>query len=119
MYNPEVQNKDGFLYLGICGATFHNDSQPLISKNTNNSLISQRGCRTCLHASGITAKRAQFFWTEVSSYRPDLQGSLDKLVQNYCNRSKNHFYTLGTNFHYAENHGIAYQDHSRFPSTVI
>jgi len=121
MYNPEVQMKHGFLYLGICGPIFDNNSQPLISKNTYNSLYSRKGCGLCLHATGITAKRAELFWTEISSYRPNIDELFHKQVQDYCIRSKSQFYTLGSNFHYppnTEHYGIAYQDRARFPSTI-
>jgi hypothetical protein len=122
MYNPEIQIKDGFLFLGICGPTFDNDSPPLISKNTNNTLISQKGYGFCLHASGITAKRSRLFWTEISSYRPSSpKNALDFLFRQYCIRSKKYFYIFGTNFHYPPgtgHYGIAFQDRERFGSII-
>lgn len=122
MLIPEIQVKDGFFYLGVCAPTYDNTTKSLISKNTNNLLYSQRTCGFCLHATAITAKRAQLFWTEVSSYRPNVEGSLDKIMQIFCIRSKSFFYTFGTNFHWppdTEHRGIAYQDRGRFSSTVV
>jgi hypothetical protein len=122
IYNPEVQNKDGFVYLGICGPTYPNNSQPFISKNTS-ILTSHKSYGFCLHASGITAKRSRLFWSEISSYRPSgYDTSLDHQVREYCIRSKSYFYTLGTNFESdpAERHcGITYQDRTRFKSTIV
>ena len=104
--------KDGFIYLGICGPTFDNNSQSLISKNTNNSLISQRGYGYCLHATAITVKRARLFWSEISSYRPNSPDSaLDLQVRDYSIRSKQHYYTFGSNFLYPPgtgHYGIAF-----------
>jgi len=122
MHNPEVQLKDGFLYLGICGPDFNNDSQPIISKNTNNSLISKKGYGFCLHATGITAKRAKMFWGEIASYRPNSgEKSLDYQVREYSMKSKNFFYTFGSNFHYPPgtgHYGVAFQDRGKFWSSI-
>lgn len=122
MYNPEIQIKHGFFYLGICGPTLINDTQPLISKHSNNSLQSRKGCGFCLHASAVTTNRSRLLWTEISSYRPNIDGSLDKQMQDFCVRSKSSFYTLGTNLHYPPatgHYGIAYQDRGRFSTTVL
>ena len=119
--NPEIRKKHGFLYLGICGPIWDN-VDPIISENTEKNLTSQIGCGFCLHAAAITPRRSRFFWTEVSSYRPNDDGSLDKMVQSYCVRSGNHFYTFGSSFHYPMNtgrYGIAFQDRGRFGSTVV
>lgn len=121
MDNPEIQIKDGFFYLGICGPAY-NDTQPLISKNTKNTLQSRKGCGYCLHASAITKRRSRLFWAEISSYRPSLNdASLDLHVRSYSIRSKNYFYILGTNFLYPPgtgHYGIAYQDRGKFSTTV-
>jgi hypothetical protein len=122
MNNPEVQHKHGFLYLGICGPEYPNDSPSLISKNTKNTLISQKGYGFCLHATGITAKRSRLFWSEIASYRPNPRDkALDFQLREYCIRSKNHFYTFGSNFHYPPgtgHYGIAFQDRGRFSTTI-
>jgi hypothetical protein len=122
MNNPEIQLKDGFLYLGICGPEYPNNSQPLMSKTTNSSIISRRGYGFCLHATGITARRSRLFWTEISSYRPSPgESSLDLHIREYSIRSKNYFYTLGANLHYppgSGHYGIAFQDRDRFWSTI-
>ena len=79
-------------------------------------LISQKGCGFCRHATGITAKRAEILWGEISSYRPTPGGFIDKILYDYCLRSRNHFYTFGTNFHFPPSTGhmgIAYQDVGR------
>ena len=122
MYNDEIRSEHGFLYLGICGPTFDNNSRPIVSKNTKNTLLSRKGFGYCLHATGITTNRSRLFWTEISSYRPDLNDvSLDFSVRKYCRKSGNHFYTLGSNLHFPPNtghYGIAYQDRGRFSTTV-
>ena len=121
MYNDEIRSKHGFLYLGICGPTFDNHSQPIVLKNTNEKLLSQKGCGLCLHATGITTNRSRLFWTEISSYRSNLDGSFDKQMQDYCLRSQNYFYTIGSNLHFPPNtghYGIAYQDRGRFAEIV-
>ena len=116
MINSDIRENDGFFYLGICHATFDNDSQPLISNKTTSQLISQKGCGLCRHATAITAKRAELFWTAVSSYRPDLDYPIDHPIQKYCIRSGVHFYTFGTNLHSpfdSLQRGVAYQDPRR------
>ena len=122
MINPDVQLKDGFIYLGICGPTFHNTTHPLITSNTNGTLVSQRTYGYCLHASGITARRARLFWGEIASYRPNLRdASLDLQLRDYSIRSKNYFHTFGSNFLYPPgtgHYGIAYQDRGKFSTTV-
>jgi hypothetical protein len=122
MYTPEIHMKDGFFYLGICGPTYPNDSQIIISRNSKIALYSEKGYGYCLHASAITAKRARLFWTEISSYRPNpTESSLDYQVRMYSNRSRNFFYTFGTSFHHPPktgHYGIAYQDRGIFSTTV-
>lgn len=113
---------DGFFYLGICGPIYSNDTQLFISKNTNNSLISQRGYGYCLHATGITVKRARSFWGEIASYRPNSPDlALDHQLREYSIRSKHYFYTFGSNFLYPPgtgHYGIAFQDRGRFSTTI-
>jgi len=119
MQNPEIRLNHGVFYLGICGPTFSNDSRPLISKNTNNSLLSTKGYGFCAHAMGLTTKRAKDFWIEMSLYRPSLEGAIDVFIFEFCNRSRNQYYTLGSNVHWpcGTNHfGIAFQDRGRFHS---
>ena len=122
MFNSELQSKDGFMYLGICGPKFDNDTQVLVSSETNNTMISQRGYGFCMHASGITARKSRLFWAEIASYRPNaLDSSLDLQVRDYLIRSGNHYYTVGSNFLYPPgtgHYGIAYQDRGRFSTTV-
>jgi hypothetical protein len=117
MDNREIQQKDGFFYLGICEPTFDNDSQPLISNDKTKGLESRKGCGTCLHASAITTNRSGLFWAEVSSYRPNLDSTMGNILQDYCVRSRNSYYILGTNFLYppgTRHCGIAYQDRGKF-----
>ena len=122
MTNPEIQVKDGFMYLGICGPTYSNETQPILLKNRNESVISRKGNGYCLHATAITTKRSKLFWTEISSYLPnpgDL--SLDYQLRQYSLRSGTSFYTLGTNFEFPPgtgHFGIAYQDRGVHHSTV-
>ena len=124
LYNPEIQRQDGFVYLGICGPSFLNDTKPIVAKvtaNVNQTLISRKGPGCCLHASCITAKRSLLFWTEISSYRPNLDLSLDKQLNDYSIRSSTFFYTFGANLLYppgTDHFGIAYQDRGRFSNTV-
>ena len=122
MNNPEIQVKDGFMYLGICGPTYSNETQPILLKNRNEPVISQKGYGYCLHATAITTKRSKLFWTEISSYLPDPGDvSLDYQLRQYSLRSGTSFYTLGTNFEFPPgtgHFGIAYQDRGRFWSTV-
>jgi hypothetical protein len=118
IYNPGVQINDGFIYLGICRPSFLKNTEPFIARNTSDNLISRRGYGSCLHASGITAKRSKLFWTEISSYRPNSpDSSLDFQLREYSIRSKTYFYTLGANFDFhplEAQSGIAYQDRNRF-----
>lgn len=122
MYNREVREKDGFFYLGICGPNFINEAKFFITNGTNKSLSSQRGYGYCLHATAITAKRSRSLWGEIASYRPnpgDL--ALDSQFRTYCIRSRNSYYTFGSNIHYPPNtghYGVVYQDRGRFPSTI-
>jgi hypothetical protein len=122
MYTPEVQVKDGFFYLGICGPTYPNGSTIIISDNTNGTLYSKKGCGYCLHASAITAKRARLFWTEISSYRPNpTESSLDLHLRSYSIRSGNYFYIFGSNYLYPPgtgHFGIAFQDRGRFSTSI-
>ncbi len=119
MNNPDVQIKDGFFYLGICGPKYLNDTELL---NTNKSLISQRSYGYCLHATGITIKRARSFWGEIASYRPNSPDlALDHQLREYSIRSKHYFYTFGSNFLYPPgtgHYGIAFQDRGRFSTTI-
>ena len=121
--NTAIQLNDGFIYLGICGPTFSNRTRPLITKNTNETLISQKSYGFCLHASGITARRSRLFWAEISSYRPNPANvALDSQLRDYSIRSNKHFYTFGSNFVYppgAGHYGVAYQDRGRFSTTII
>ena len=122
MFNSEVLFKDGFMYLGICGPNFDTDTRVLVSSETNNTMISQRGYGFCMHASGITARKSRLFWSEIASYRPNApDSSLDLQVRDYLFRSGNHYYTFGSNFLYPPgtgHFGIAYQDRGRFSTTV-
>ena len=122
MNNPDVQIKDGFLYLGICGPTYSNNAQPLLLKNKNITVVSRKGHGYCLHALAFTEKRSKLFWTEISSYRPNPSDlSLDYQLRHYSIRSNSSFHILGTNFEYPPgtgHFGIAYQDRGRFWSTV-
>ncbi|CAF1351716.1 unnamed protein product [Adineta steineri] len=123
MQRPQIQLEDGFFYLGICGPEYNNYSQIIISENTNNTLISQKGYGYCLHASGITAKRSKIFWDEMSSYGLNAYDQpLDSQLHEYSMRSKKHFYIFGTNFHYPSpnirHYGIAYQDRGTFRSSI-
>ena len=122
MRNREVREKDGFFYLGICGPNFINQTQSFVPIGTNKSLSSQRGYGYCLHATGITAKRSKSFWGEIASYRPNSPDlSLDSQLREYSIRSKNYYYTFGSNYHYPPgtgHFGIVYQDRGRFPSTI-
>ena len=112
MNNRDIQMKDGFLYLGICSPTFSNTDRAILLKSTNDGVVSRKGYGPCLHASAITAKRSKLLWTEISSYRPSIsERSLDHQLQEFCMKSKTHFYTLGSNFHYppgTAHYGIAY-----------
>ena len=123
MANPEIQLKDGFMYLGICGPDFDkNETYRLVPSQTNKTLLSQRGYGFCLHASGITARRSLHFWGEIASYRPNApDNSLDLQLRQYSMRSGKHYYTFGSNFLFppgTDHFGIAYQDRGRFSTTV-
>ena len=113
MTNREVQEKHGFFYLGLCRATFDNDNYSLTFNRTGHQLHSRKGCGFCRHATAITTKRAELLWSEISSYRSDVDGTIDILLHNYCVRSGNHFYTFGANFQNSSNGeqiGIAYNN---------
>jgi hypothetical protein len=122
MIRPDVQMKDGFFYLGICGPIYPNNKSVIISNNTNGTFYSEKGYGFCLHASVITAKRSRLFWTEISSYRPNpTEHSLDFQLQSYSVRSNNSFYIFGSNFLFPPgtgHFGVAYQDRGKFESTV-
>ncbi|CAF1119540.1 unnamed protein product [Adineta steineri] len=121
-HNQQIQQNDGFVYLGICGPDFNNSSPSIIFKNTKNSLKSEKGYGFCLHATGITTKRSRTFWSEISSYRPN-EGdkSLDHQLRQYSLRSRKYFYTFGSNYLYPPgtgHYGIAYQDRGKFGSSI-
>ena len=97
MINEDIQKKDGFFYLGICRPSFDNQSSPLIYNNSGKLLFSQKGRGFCRHAIAITSKRAQLLWTEISSYRPISETTIDGILHDYCLRSGTHFYIFGTN----------------------
>lgn len=122
MNNPEIQIKDGFMYLGICGPTYSNASQPILLKNRKEPVISRKGSGYCLHATAITAARSKLFWTQISSYFPNVgDRSLDYQLRQYSLRSGTFFYTLGTNYEFPPgtgHFGIAYQDRGVYRSTV-
>jgi hypothetical protein len=122
MIHPEVQMKDGFFYLGICGPLGPNISQTIVASNTRKALFSSKGYGYCLHASAITAKRARLFWTEISSYRPNpTEKSLDFQLRVYSIRSQSTFYVFGANFQFPRktaHYGVAFQDRGQFPTTV-
>lgn len=98
MTNREVQHKHGFFYLGLCRASFDEDSQSLTFNITTNQIHTRKGCGFCRYATAITNKRAELFWTEISTYRSNIEGAIDVLLYDYCLRSGEHFYTLGANF---------------------
>jgi hypothetical protein len=119
MQNPEIQLNHGVFYLGICGPTFPEGNAPLLSKSANNTLSSHKGYGWCTHAMGLTTKRAKTFWVEISLYRPSPEGGMDLYLVEFCSRSKNHYYTLGSNLHWPPgigHVGIAFQDRGRFQS---
>jgi hypothetical protein len=121
MQNSEIQINHGVFYLGICGPIFSNDSRSLISTNTNNSLLSSKGYGWCAHAMGLTTKRAKDFWIEMSLYRPNPDAAIDFFLREYCIRSRNQFYILGSNLHWppgTDHYGIAFQDRGRFRSEM-
>ncbi len=122
MHHPEIQLKHGAFYLGICGPTFSNDTQTLITLFSNNTLLSKKGCGRCLHGMGLTTKRARTFWTEISLYHPIPDGPTDIYFDKYCLKNGNLYYILGANMHWPPNtghYGIAYQDRQRFRSQVF
>jgi hypothetical protein len=121
MEYPEIHLNHGVFYLGICGPTFTNQSHPLITKSSNNSLLSYRGYGWCLHGMGLTTKRAKDFWTEISSYHPTTDRVMDAYLREYCIRSRTEYYTLGSNLHWPPgtgHYGIAFQDRKRFSSGI-
>ncbi len=121
MHHPDIQGKHGAFHLGICGPTFTNDNRKIIIPFSNNSLFSHQGYGFCAHGMGLTTKRARNFWTEISLYSPIPNGATDIYVHNYCFRSGNHHYILGSNLQWPPgtgHFGIAYQDRGRFRSEV-
>jgi len=121
MYHPEIQLKHGVFYLGICEPKFTNDKHTIISRFSNNNLLSRKGYGFCAHGMGLTIKRARDFWTEISLYCPIPNGSTDVYLRNYCVKSENHYYILGANLELPPStghYGIAYQDRNRFSSQV-
>ena len=120
MYNPEIQLKHGVFYLGICGPTFENNSQPLLASFSNNSLLSQKGCGNCAHAMGLTKKRARHFWTDISLYCPIPNGATDIYIHRYCAKNDK-YYIFGSNIEWPQNtqhYGIAFQDRERYRSQI-
>lgn len=117
MSNAEILREHGFFYLGRCVANYDNDSQAIVFNQTNNRLVSRKGCGLCRHATAITTQRAELFWTEIASYRPGHEGAIDYILNDYCQRNRNHFYTFGSNIQspFDSYHtGIAFQNHQRF-----
>ena len=122
MFNVEIERDHGFFYLGLCQGIYDNDSQPIIFNQTSHQLLSRKGCGFCRHATAITTQRAELFWTEISSYRPGLEGSIDHIFNDYCQRGGTHFYTFGANIPSPFNSlhtGIAFQNHKRFISPRV
>ncbi len=121
MHHPDIQLNHGMFYLGICGPTFTHDNRTIIIPFSNNSLFSRQGYGFCAHGTGLTAKRARSFWTEISLYSPIPNGATDIYIHNYCVRSGNRYYVLGSNLQWPRgtgHYGIAYQDRGRFRSEV-
>jgi hypothetical protein len=121
MTNTEIHFQHGLFYLGICGPTFENNSQTLIIKYSNDKILSSKGYGWCAHAMGLTIKRAKYFWTEISSYRPTPDAAIDAFIRDYCIRSGNQYYILGSNLHWPPqtgHYGIAFQDRRKFPSQM-
>ena len=120
MNNFEVHYQDRLFYLGICGPTFTaNKSRSLISQYSKNHLSSSKGYGWCAHAMGLTTRRAKDFWSEISLYRPTPDAAIDFFLREYCIRSGQQYYTLGSNIHWPPStghYGIAFQDRGRFPS---
>jgi hypothetical protein len=119
MQNQEIQLDHGVFYLGICGPTFANNSRPLVTKFSNNSLLSYKGYGWCAHGMGLTTKRAKDFWLDMSLYRPTPDGAIDFFLREYCIRSRKDYYILGSNLHWPPqtgHYGIAFQDRGRFYS---
>jgi len=70
---------------------------------------------------GLTTKRAKDFWIEMSLYRPTPDAAIDFFLREYCIRSRNQFYVLGSNLHWPPgtgHYGIAFQDRGRFYSEM-
>lgn len=120
--NSHIRENDGFIYLGICGPEFINDTKSLLFTGQNKSVSSQRGYGYCLHATGITGKRSRSIWSEIASYRPNSPDqALDAQLRQYTIRSRHYYYIFGSNIQYPPgtgHYGIAYQDRGRFPSTI-
>lgn len=115
MNHEQIQKKDGFFYLGLCDPSFDDQSSSLIYNNSGKLLLSQKGRGYCGHAFAITSKRAQLLWTEISSYRPISDNTIDVILYQYCLRSGAHFYIFGSNFHPSDkiDHiGIAFKNTS-------
>ena len=115
--NVKIQNEHGFIYLGMCKRSLINSTVPFLLGNMSNTLQIGQGCGTCLHATGITAKRAHSLWTEITEYRPNTDEFIDQQMQEYCFRSGKEFLILGTNLAspFNQSHrGIAYQDRFKF-----
>ncbi|CAF4104655.1 unnamed protein product, partial [Rotaria sordida] len=120
MYHPEIQFKHGIFYLGICGPTFASDNHTLIIPFSNNSLLSHKGCGSCVHGMGLTTKRARQLWVEISLYCPIPNGPADIYIHNYCTKNGD-YYILGSNLHSpqsSDHYGIAFQDRRRFSSEI-
>jgi hypothetical protein len=119
MNNPEIHQKHELFYLGICEPIYENNTQPLVATFSNNSLFSHKGYGFCAHAMGFTTRRARHFWTEISLYRPSPDAAIDLFLRDYCIRSGNRYYVLGSNFQWPPatgHYGIAFQDRGRFSS---
>jgi len=121
MKNPEIHLQHGFFYLGICRPKFERKSRPLITKFSNNRLLSSKGYGLCTHAMGLTTKRAKSFWTEITLYFSTPYSAIDIFLRNYCIRSGNRYYVLGSNLNGSpktKQFGIAFQDRKTFPSRI-
>ena len=123
MHDEEVQEKDGFFFLGIYSPLFNTTDRPLQYKSiTNGTFFHYKGYGSCSHAFAITTRRARLFWTDISLFRSSQDDTgIDHYIYGYCSRGSHHFYTFAANKQWSnppQHSGLVFQNRNAFQPLV-
>lgn len=120
----KLAEKDGFLYLGICGPNCTLPGSPL-----DKEIEAARCAGTCAHAFGFTRWKAGKFLTEMSALTlkgpagPVLYGFyFDRYMYEYGNQVQR-VWVVGSNLKSPvtsvnDHYGLLFQDRALYPSTI-